>query len=253
MDDLLTTRQLQDLLQVDRITIYRMLSDGRLRGFKVGGQWRFARREIEAWLEGQQLSQHGSDASPSTTASPEPSAQLLPLSCIRAVQAVCAEAMNVAAVTVDLEGTPLSGVSHSCGFCDLILSTDTGRSRCSEAWRRASRGQVLECHAGLLCAGAPIAVGGRPVALTAVCQFATLQPNGSEPAWAVRLPELARELALPESELRAAAGCLCAIPESHVARVLALTRRMALTFEEIAQERLNLLGRLEKIAEMSRI
>ena len=40
---------------------------------------------------------------------------------------------------------------------------------------------------------------------------------------------------------------------SDVARVLALTRRMALTFEEIAQERLNLLGRLEKIAEMSRI
>lgn len=47
MDDLLTTRQLQDLLRVDRITIYRMLNDGRLRGFKVGGQWRFSPREVE--------------------------------------------------------------------------------------------------------------------------------------------------------------------------------------------------------------
>lgn len=253
MDDLLTTRQLQGLLQVDRITIYRMLSDGRLRGFKVGGQWRFARREIEAWLQGQQESQNGPEPSPSTAAGPEPSAQLLPLSCIRAVQAVCAEAMNVAAVTVDLDGAPLSGVSNSCEFCDLILSTAIGRRRCREAWRRASRGQVQGCHAGLLCAGAPIALGGRPVAVTAVCQFVTLQPNSSEPAWATRLPELARELALPENELRAAAGCLRAIPESHVARVVALTGRMALTFEEIAQERLNLLGRLEKIAEMSKI
>lgn len=50
MDDLLTTRQLQELLQVDRITIYRMLNDGRLQGFKVGGQWRFSRQAVELWL-----------------------------------------------------------------------------------------------------------------------------------------------------------------------------------------------------------
>lgn len=253
MNDLLTARQLQDLLQVDRITIYRMLDDGRLRGFKVGGQWRFERREIEAWLQGQQAGQNGDLPSSSSTARPEPSAHVLPLTCLRAIQAVCAEAMNVAAVTVDLDGTPLSGVSNSCEFCDLILSTDTGRGRCAEAWRRASHGQVQHCHAGLLCAGAPIAVNGQPVAVTAVCQFVTLQANGSEPAWAARLPELARELALPENELHAAAGRLRVIPESHVARIVALTGRMALTFEEIGQERLNLLGRLEKIAEMSKI
>ena len=56
IDALLTTRQLQDLLQVDRITIYRMLSDGRLQGFKVGGQWRFSRHAIERWLQEQQSS-----------------------------------------------------------------------------------------------------------------------------------------------------------------------------------------------------
>jgi excisionase family DNA binding protein len=53
LEELLTTRQLQDLLQVDRVTIYRMLADGRLRGFKVGGQWRLPRRQIEAWLQAQ--------------------------------------------------------------------------------------------------------------------------------------------------------------------------------------------------------
>ena len=34
MTDLLTTRQVQDILKVDRITIYRMLQDGRLKGVK---------------------------------------------------------------------------------------------------------------------------------------------------------------------------------------------------------------------------
>ena len=54
IDSLLTARQLQDLLQVDRITIYRMLKDGRLEGFKVGGQWRFSRQTVQRWLNQQQ-------------------------------------------------------------------------------------------------------------------------------------------------------------------------------------------------------
>ena len=53
MDDLLTTRQLQNLLQLDRVTIYRMLNAGRLPGFKVGGQWRFRREDLDAWIAAQ--------------------------------------------------------------------------------------------------------------------------------------------------------------------------------------------------------
>src|SRR4030042_6222780 len=98
VDDLLTTRHLQDLLRVDRITIYRMLKDGRLRGFKVGGQWRFSRREIEAWLQEQQVRLGWTPAPLVPTESPTPLSQMLPLSCIRAIQAICAEAMDIAVV-----------------------------------------------------------------------------------------------------------------------------------------------------------
>ena len=52
MDELITTKQVQDLLQVDRITIYRMLKDGRLKGVKVGKQWRFQTQEIEDLVSG---------------------------------------------------------------------------------------------------------------------------------------------------------------------------------------------------------
>ena len=114
VDDLLTTRQLQELLQVDRITIYRMLNDGRLHGFKVGGQWRFSRREIEAWLQGQQSSQDSGSAPQALLSDLGPSAETLPLSCVQAIQSVCAEALDVAAVTTGLDGVPLTSVSNSC-------------------------------------------------------------------------------------------------------------------------------------------
>ena len=50
MGDLYTVKQVQDLLKVDRITVYRMLQDGRLKGIKIGHQWRFNASELEHLL-----------------------------------------------------------------------------------------------------------------------------------------------------------------------------------------------------------
>ena len=47
MTDLLTTKELQAILHVDRTTIYRMAESGRLPAVKVGGQWRFPRQQID--------------------------------------------------------------------------------------------------------------------------------------------------------------------------------------------------------------
>lgn len=253
MDDLLTTRQLQDLLRVDRITIYRMLKDGRLRGFKVGGQWRFSRREIEAWLQEQQARLGWTPAPSLSTEGPAPLSHMLPMSCIQAIQAVCAEAMDIAMVTTGLDGTPLSGVSSSCDFCTLILATERGRRRCAESWRRQPNGQVHSCHAGPLCASLPIPVGGQSVALVAACQFVAPGSGSAEPAWQSDLPDLAAGLGLAESDLRAVVGSVRVIAENDLLRVSRLLQRVADTFSEIGQERLYLLDRLEKIAEMSKI
>ena len=51
MSEFLTTRQLQDILRVDRTTIYRMADDGRIPAVKIGSQWRFPRQSIEGWLK----------------------------------------------------------------------------------------------------------------------------------------------------------------------------------------------------------
>ncbi|RPJ24012.1 MAG: helix-turn-helix domain-containing protein [Planctomycetaceae bacterium] len=236
LEDLLTTKQLQELLQVDRITIYRMLGDGRLRGFKVGGQWRFSRQEIEGWLQEQVTLGDGR----------QPSSGILPLSCVSAIQGICAEALNVAAVTVDLDGTPLTDVNNSCDFCSAILVTAEGRRRCSAAWKNAGDGQVHTCHAGLSCLGALIRVGNERVAIAATCQFA-------EEGWRPDLSALARDLGLKAEELGPILGSVRGVQDGSLDRVSRFVKRMADTFSEIGQERLELLSRLRHIAQVSTI
>jgi Sensory domain found in PocR len=175
------------------------------------------------------------------------------MTCVQAIQGVCAEALEIAIVTAGLDGVPLGGIDNSCRFCDLILSTESGRLRCAVSWRRQPNGQAHSCHAGLHCVSFPVTVGGQPVALAAACQFTTAGSNGPGPAWQPDLPGLAAGLGLVESDLRAALDSVRRIPENQLPRVVRLLRRVADTFSEIGQERVKLLGRLEKIAEMSRI
>lgn len=254
VDDLLTTRQLQDLLQVDRITIYRMLNDGRLHGFKVGGQWRFSRREIETWLQEQQHRLESSMASSSHRGALQPSPQALPLACIQTIQDVCAEALDIAAVTIDPDGVdPLTEISHSCEFCHMILSTAEGQKRCAASWRRLVNGQMHACHARLLCVTAPVQVSNQVVAITAGCQFIAQPLPGEEPDWKVHLPALAADLDLDEDDLRAVADTVRIVPAGYLPRVSRLLHRIAGTFSEIGQERLELLSRLQHISEMSQV
>ena len=252
VEDLLTTRQLQELLQVDRITIYRMLNDGRLRGFKVGGQWRFSRQEIEAWLQ-EQRADLGVVEEPAPTGNAEPPSAVLSLSCVQAIQDVCAEALEIGFITINLDGTPFTDMSNSCDFCNLILSSEEGQRHCVAAWKAVGSGTIQSCHAGLLCVSAPIKVGGQAVAITAGCQFMTQPSVEVQQAWRSNLPTLAVELDLSESELWAAADSVRLVPEGSLSRVSRLLGRVVDTFSKIGQERLSLLSRLQYIAEMSKI
>lgn len=244
--DLLTTKQLQELLQVDRITIYRMLEDGRLPGFKVGGQWRFSRQEIDAWLL-EQRSHSEATGAVSTVDHPADYDQALPVSCVQIIQGIYAEALDVAMVTTDLEGSPLTAISNSCDFCHLILSTEEGRRRCSATWRHFEDGQVRHCHANLLCVAKPIDLQGEHVAVAAACQFVA----GGE--WRPGVERLASDLDIPAEKLQLAAASVRVVPGEDLPRLAGLLGRVAEALAQIAQERLNLVSRLQHIAQMSKI
>jgi len=48
-DQIFTIRELSDHLRVHPTTIYLLLRQGRLPGFRVGSNWRFSREAIEHW------------------------------------------------------------------------------------------------------------------------------------------------------------------------------------------------------------
>ena len=49
----LTTEEVLEYLQVNLRTVYRLIKAGKLPAVRVGRQWRFRKRDIDAWLESQ--------------------------------------------------------------------------------------------------------------------------------------------------------------------------------------------------------
>lgn len=52
-DAFLTTEEVLEYLQVNLRTIYRLIKAGKIPAVRVGRQWRFRKRDIDAWLETQ--------------------------------------------------------------------------------------------------------------------------------------------------------------------------------------------------------
>jgi excisionase family DNA binding protein len=52
-DEILTLPEVAQLLKVAEKTVYTMAQKGVLPAFKVGGQWRFKRDDLDAWIERQ--------------------------------------------------------------------------------------------------------------------------------------------------------------------------------------------------------
>jgi len=160
MTDLLTTHQVQDLLNIDRTTIYRMVQSGQLPAIRVGKQWRFDRAEIDRWMRAQAASgsMAGATVHASTPAEATPAlADLMPLPSLQLVQDAFAEALGVMMVVTNMEGRPVTRVSNSCGLYDTVIGNAEAAARCIQGWQRLAGGLTLEpkfapSDLGLLCA-----------------------------------------------------------------------------------------------------
>ena len=59
--ELLKLKDVAMLLRVGEKTIYTMAQEGELPAFKVRGQWRFLKKDIEAWIDTQKNINNCSD------------------------------------------------------------------------------------------------------------------------------------------------------------------------------------------------
>lgn len=52
-DEVMKIKDVAALLKVGEKTVYSMAQSGELPAFKVRGQWRFSRKDIDTWIESQ--------------------------------------------------------------------------------------------------------------------------------------------------------------------------------------------------------
>src|SRR3954447_25123773 len=71
-ESFLTTEEVLEYLQVNLRTVYRLIKAGKIPAIRVGRQWRFRKRDIDAWLESQRP-RGGVRTTSSQTAARQPS------------------------------------------------------------------------------------------------------------------------------------------------------------------------------------
>jgi len=67
----LTTEEVLEYLQVNLRTVYRLIKAGKIPAVRVGRQWRFRKRDIDAWLDSQRP-RGGAARTPQAVAAPRP-------------------------------------------------------------------------------------------------------------------------------------------------------------------------------------
>ena len=247
MEDILTTRQVLEYLKVDRITVYRMLNDGRLKGIKIGQQWRFSRREVERLLN--------SEPAALDAIKPEPKSNF-PTHCVQTIQDLFSEVGQINALIVDPQGESLTEGTHPCNFCELIQRSPEGLKACQAAWQMTARNsnfdnQPQTCHAGLQYISAPIMDDGSLGGMFISGRFYWQTPNPQEET--ERLQRLAEAYALPFEELRLAAKTIQVISSDRHAQVMAWPLTAARAVQSILRERTGFMTRLQKISDLSQI
>jgi len=51
--DIMTIKEVSSYLKLNEKTAYRLVLDGKIPGFKVGGAWRFRKKQIDEWIKEQ--------------------------------------------------------------------------------------------------------------------------------------------------------------------------------------------------------
>ena len=64
----LTTEEVLEYLQVNLRTVYRLIKAGKIPAVRVGRQWRFRKRDIDAWLDSQRPRGSGNRAASAASA-----------------------------------------------------------------------------------------------------------------------------------------------------------------------------------------
>jgi len=194
---LLSARQVQTMLGVDRSTVYRMAEDGRLPAVKVGRQWRFPADRIEDVLRVEAtprpLAPRGARLSSPASAVQAPSTDVA-----ASVTQISAELLGVMMVVTDMDGHPITEVVNPCPWFAERADDPHLLDACIAEWQQLADDTDLEPRftpgaLGFECARAFVRSGTSLVAMVLVGGVA---PAGSTTAGLYALDDIARRRVL---------------------------------------------------------
>ncbi len=262
MADMLTAKDVQEMLQVDRSTVYRMAEAGQIPALKVGKQWRFPVDQIDNWFQSQMGATpvtmspwRGTAVShPDTANHPLSLAELLPLECVQQIQEPFAELLGVMLVITDMDGNPITQPSLPCGLFETISQQPNAIRRCIQSWHDLAAVIDLNpkfsvSHLGLLCARSMIRVGAE---LKGMMIAGCIAPNRWPPT-AEEVEVMAAEFSVSPVVMTEHLNDVYTLDQAQRAQVLAMLPRIANIVAHIIAERNALVGRLQTIARLTQL
>lgn len=170
--ELLTTKEVEHLVQLNRVTIYRLIRDAGFPALKIGYQWRFPRAEVERWLShhgkssGAVVESHAPTVGAVMSIVPQ-SRELLTSLEVAALIETFSAAINRSILIMDVQGEILVSFpgcrNSACPFvvdatqsAEICLAAD-GHAEPSESTR------IVRCAAHLPHFKAPVRIEGKTI------------------------------------------------------------------------------------------
>ena len=97
----LTTEEVLEYLQVNLRTVYRLIKAGKIPAVRVGRQWRFRKRDIDAWLESQRSRSVEAPSAIQTASRPEGRQRVLVVDDEASIRDILAKTLALAEYDVD--------------------------------------------------------------------------------------------------------------------------------------------------------
>jgi len=240
----LTTKDLQDLIRVDKSTIYRMAEDGRIPAVKVGRQWRFPEDAVRQML---------GDAPPAPTPTVERQTLLgsLDPAVTQAVADLAAQTFDAMVVITGMDGFPLTDVANPCGLFSAVANEPTVFPRCIDTWAHYGETPDLvpawrPSQFGFLCARTFIRVGNELLGMMIVGGIAT--PDWPPPDAAIDMT--ADGFGVDRDLVRSHVGEVHRLDDDEKARVLDLLPQFGVLLSQVSAASSSLVGRLGAIASL---
>ncbi len=256
MAEMLTAKDVQGMLQVDRSTVYRMAEAGQLPAIKVGKQWRFPSQQFDDWFQAKMGAGVGSTAvtPPLPTTKVDELNQLLPMQCVQLIQNAFADLLGIMIIVTDIDGSPITEASNPCGLFTAISEQPNAVQRCIQSWHDLAAAidltpQFSVSHLGLLCARSMIRVDTE---LKGMVIAGCIAPSTWPPS-AAEVEQMAQAFGVEASRMTPHLQAVYDLNPDQKANVLAFLPRIANIIAHIVDERKSLVERLQTIAQLTQL